>query len=122
MTKLKRPARRDVLNVVGRPKLLGRRMVAPIEKCVECFKDNCLVLRFNRSAHLLFRRSISSSGFFDSGAHSCYVQAEDHSQMSEMMAHVFVADSEFSGFSVEEGKSPKGFRQLDQASCLGTLN
>jgi hypothetical protein len=71
---------------------------------------------------LLFRRSTFSSGFFDSGAHSCYVQAEDHSQMSEMMAHVFVADSEFSGFSVEEGKSPKGFRQLDQASCLGTLN
>jgi hypothetical protein len=34
VTKLKRPARRDVLNVVGRPKLLGRRIVAPIEKSV----------------------------------------------------------------------------------------
>ena len=119
MTKLKRPARRDVLNVVGRPKLLGRRMIAPIEKRVECFKDNCLVLRFNRSAHLLFRRSIFSSGFFDSAAHSCYVQTEDHSQMSEMMGHVFAANSEFSGFSVEEGKAQRGSANWIRPRALG---
>jgi hypothetical protein len=40
------PTGRDmgtVLNVAGRPKFLGRRVVALIEKCFECFKDKFLV-------------------------------------------------------------------------------
>src|SRR5271163_3834011 len=67
------PARRDVgavLNVVGRPELLGRSIVALIEKRVECFKNKFLVFRFNRLLHLVLRCLYNVCPFFPARSRS----------------------------------------------------
>jgi len=56
------PARRAVLNAVGRPNFLGRPVVAFIEQRVKCFKNTFSVFRFRRLVDRSPRRSVHGAG------------------------------------------------------------
>jgi len=57
-----RRAVRAVLNVVGRPNVLGRLGVAFIEQRVKCFENTFFVFRFRRLVHRSPRRSVLGAG------------------------------------------------------------